>query len=56
MTYYDHPGGGFVFSAGSLCFGGSLVQDAHLQAVVKNAIDAALRRADDSPGDVVIPG
>jgi N,N-dimethylformamidase len=43
MTYYDHPGGGFVFAAGSLCFTGSLVQDACLQIVVKNALEAALR-------------
>jgi hypothetical protein len=27
MTYYETDSGGFVFSAGSLCFGGSLVQD-----------------------------
>jgi Tachylectin len=43
MTYYDHPGGGFVFAVGSLCFTGSLVQDAKLQIVVKNALDTALR-------------
>jgi len=43
MTYYDHPGGGFVFAAGSLCFTGSLVQDVSLQAVVKNALDSALQ-------------
>ena len=42
MTYYEHSGGGFVFSAGSLCFTGSLVQDASLQAIVKNALDTAL--------------
>jgi hypothetical protein len=44
MTYYEHPGGGFVFSAGSLCFVGSLVQDPHLQLTVKNALDTALGR------------
>jgi N,N-dimethylformamidase len=44
MTYYEHPGGGFVFSAGSLCFVGSLVQDPHLQLIVKNALDTALGR------------
>jgi N,N-dimethylformamidase len=42
MTYYEHPGGGFVFAAGSLCFTGSLVKDASLQVVVKNALDRAL--------------
>jgi hypothetical protein len=42
MTYYDHPGGGFVFSAGSLCFTGSLVQDSKLQVMVKNALDTAV--------------
>jgi hypothetical protein len=42
MTYYDHSGGGFVFAAGSLCFTGSLVQDAQLQIIVKNALDKAL--------------
>jgi hypothetical protein len=42
MTYYGHPGGGFVFAAGSLCFTGSLAQDATLQAVVKNALDRAI--------------
>jgi hypothetical protein len=48
MTYYDHPGGGFVFAAGSLCFTGSLVQDAKLQIIVKNALDKALRGASTS--------
>ena len=28
MTFYRHPGGGFVFSAGSIPFGHSLSQDA----------------------------
>ena len=31
MTYYDHPGGGGVFSVGSIAFGGSLVVDGFLQ-------------------------
>jgi len=42
MTYYETGSGGFVFSAGSLSFGGSLVQDAKLQTVVKNALDKAI--------------
>jgi hypothetical protein len=41
MTYYDHPGGGFVFSAGSLTFGGSLVVDPKLSALVHNVIHQA---------------
>jgi hypothetical protein len=49
MTYYEHAGGGFVFSAGSLCFVGSLVQDADLQIIVKNAFDAALQGLRQSP-------
>ncbi len=42
MTYYDTGAGGFVFSVGSICFGGSLVQDAALQTVVTNALSRAL--------------
>ncbi len=42
MIYYDHPGGGFVFSTGSLTFGGSLVVDAQLQQIVRNALDEIL--------------
>ena len=41
MTYYDNPGGGFVFSAGSLTFGGSLVVDAALSTLVHNVIHRA---------------
>lgn len=42
MTYYDTNGGGFVFSAGSLAFGGSLVVDPNLQRIVRNALDECL--------------
>jgi hypothetical protein len=42
MTYYATGHGGFVFSVGSICFGGSLVQDANLQIIVKNALDKSL--------------
>ncbi|HEX2913338.1 MAG TPA: N,N-dimethylformamidase beta subunit family domain-containing protein [Chloroflexia bacterium] len=42
MTYYETESGGFVFSAGSLCFSGSLVQDLNLQAIVKNALNKCL--------------
>ena len=41
ITYYDHPGGGFVFAAGSLTFGGSLVVDPVLNLLMRNV----LRRA-----------
>src|SRR5262249_55213305 len=36
MTVYTTARGGFVFSAGSLTFGGSLVVDANLQRMVRN--------------------
>jgi hypothetical protein len=42
ITYYETGHGGFVFSVGSICFGGSLVQDANLQIIVKNALDKSL--------------
>jgi hypothetical protein len=42
MTYYDHQGGGFVFSIGSVRVGGSLVLDGVLQQIVLRAIDAAV--------------
>src|SRR5436853_811816 len=41
MIYYDHPGGGFVFSAGSLTFGGSLVVDGAIQQIIRNALTKA---------------
>jgi hypothetical protein len=41
MTYYDHPGGGFVFAAGSLTFGGSLVVDPLLSRLMQNVVDRA---------------
>jgi len=37
MSYYVHAGGGFVFAVGSITFVGSLVVDAHLQQIVRNA-------------------
>ncbi len=48
MTYYRTAAGGFVFSAGSLSFVGSLVVDPILQTVVRNA----LREADEGTTDV----
>ena len=41
ITYYDHPGGGFVFSAGSLTVGGSLVVDPVLSALMANVLSRA---------------
>jgi hypothetical protein len=41
MTYYPHPGGGFVFSVGSISFGGSLVVDSSLQQILRNALAEA---------------
>jgi hypothetical protein len=45
MTYYTTPAGGFVFSVGSISFGGSLVVDPVLQQIVRNAMDEAERLA-----------
>src|SRR5262249_4126449 len=42
LTFYATPAGGFVFSAGSLTFGGSLVVDANLQRIVRNVLDECL--------------
>lgn len=42
MVYYDHPGGGGVFSVGSIAFGGSLVVDPQLQHIVRNVLDRFL--------------
>ena len=44
MTYYDHPGGGGIFSVGSIAFGGSLVVDGQLQKMVANLLDRFLKR------------
>ena len=43
MSYYDHPGGGGVFAAGSVAFTGSLVEDAVLSRVVANFIERFAR-------------
>jgi hypothetical protein len=44
MTHYETPAGGFVFSAGSISFGGSLIVDAQLQQIVHNVLFECLRR------------
>ena len=36
------PAGGFVFSTGSISFGGSLLVDPALQAILTNALNEAL--------------
>jgi len=41
MTVYDHPGGGVVFSAGSLAFGHWMVQDERAQKLVANVLREA---------------
>jgi len=48
MTCYRHPGGGLVFAAGSIPFGGCLADDPNLGTVVLNAIDEALGAFDQS--------
>lgn len=39
MVYYDHPGGGGVFSTGSVTFGGSLVVDQSLSKIMQNVLE-----------------
>jgi hypothetical protein len=41
ITIYDHPGGGFVFAAGSLTFGGSLVVDPVMTTLMRNVLQRA---------------
>lgn len=45
MVAYDHPGGGLVFSAGSISFGSSLAVDAALQQIMRNVLNEAASRA-----------
>jgi hypothetical protein len=45
MTYYPHRGGGWVFSVGSITFGGSLVVDSRLQQILRNALEDAMAEA-----------
>lgn len=44
MVYYEHPGGGGVFSAGSITFGGSLASDKELTIMVNNVINRFLTK------------
>ena len=41
MVFYEHSGGGIVFSAGSLTFGGSLVVDPTIQQLMRNVLTRA---------------
>src|SRR5262249_13961175 len=45
MVRYRYGGNGFVFSVGSISFGGSLVVDGNLQQIVRNALDGCLEAA-----------
>ncbi len=56
MTYYDHPGGGFVLSAGSITLGGSLVKDLMLQRIIRNALNDAgvVRRVPATSGIALV--
>ena len=42
ITYYANAAGGFAFSIGSITFGGSLVMDAQLQQIARNALAMCL--------------
>ncbi len=42
ITFYQHPGGGSVFAAGSITFGGSLVMDPQLQQLLRNVLSLSL--------------
>jgi len=42
LGYYLHPGGGIVFSVGSMAFTGALPYDPVLRQVVLNAIQRGL--------------
>ena len=42
LVTYDHPGGGWVFSGGSMAFTGSVPVDPKTQRIVRNILDAAL--------------
>ncbi len=41
MVFYEHSGGGIVFSAGSLTFGGCLVVDPTIQQLMRNVLTSA---------------
>ncbi|MGZ5201422.1 MAG: N,N-dimethylformamidase beta subunit family domain-containing protein [Telluria sp.] len=51
MTYFTHPGGGGVFSVGSITFGGSLAIDPVLTRMVRNVIAKFSQK--DRSGDLL---
>jgi hypothetical protein len=55
MTYYETPAGGFVFSVGSISFGGSLVTDPVLQQIVSNALREAMEATSGVAGSRLGP-
>ncbi|MBI2765789.1 MAG: hypothetical protein HYX53_07745 [Chloroflexi bacterium] len=44
MTAYDTAAGGVVFSVGSIAFGGSLVGDDNLKAILRNVLNECIAR------------
>lgn len=48
MTYYDHSGGGWVFSAGSLVFTHWMVDDPRASQLIRNVLSEAV--TGDTPG------
>ncbi len=38
MVYYDHPGGGYVFSVGSISFGGTFIRYENMQRMIRNLL------------------
>jgi hypothetical protein len=49
ITYYETDGGGFVFSTGSISFGGSLAEDPKLQQLIRNVLAECLAREPARP-------
>ena len=44
MVTYNHPGGGWVFSVGSMNFSGSVPVDSKVQLILRNVLNSALSR------------
>lgn len=43
MVYFERGNGGWVFSAGSLCFNGALAHDRALAGILRNAVNAGVQ-------------
>jgi len=54
LSYYDHPAGGLVLSAGSITFGGSLVKDPVLNQLMRNALSRTVPEPSFAIG--LVPG